>query len=171
LFYDIEERKKALAWYAKTFIGIKEDGPNKGQMIERFQKAVDQQAVGESWCVGFVQYCLKGIDALFGTPPTRVFATELATAMWTRTPADLKRTEPAIGSIAVWAKLVDGKPSWQGHTGIVAEIVPLGVYTIEGNTSSGVSGSQREGDGVFLRLRMGAQIPGFQLLGYIVPWG
>ncbi len=172
------QKQCALAWLAKQFVGVREESANKGAMVEKFQRAVDGKAVGESWCAGFVQYCVLGIDGLAGELGTsdvsakkHLVASELVTEMWAKTPLVARRDLPEVGSVVAWAKLVDGKASWSGHTGIVVAIGAEGtVHTVEGNTSSGVSGSQRDGDGVYQRVRVHGEIPGFVRLGYMRPW-
>lgn len=42
---------------------------------------------------------------------------------------------------------------WQGHAGIVVGVNPDSISTIEFNTSGTVAGSQRNGDGCYLKLR------------------
>jgi hypothetical protein len=180
---DLEMRQRALVWFARSYVGITEQGgANKGQMVERFQKAVDGKAQGEPWCVGFVQHCVQQVDALMDAitqqnnlTRSRLPQTELATEVWHKSPNELRRdhvADIAPGMLVVWAKLVDGKPSWQGHIGVISFVAELsGDMTVEGNTSSGVQGSQREGDGVYERTRSFFDLPGFVRLGFLDPWG
>ena len=48
-----------LSFEANHWIGVIEEGENSGQLIQIFQRAVDNQANTESWCMAFVQYCIK----------------------------------------------------------------------------------------------------------------
>lgn len=174
-------RQRALVWFARSYVWVTEQGgPNKGQVVEQFQKAVDGKAQGEPWCVGFVQYCVKRVDSLADalarantSMRSRLYQSELATEVWHKSPRELRLLGPTPGAIVVWARLVDGKPSWQGHIGIVTGLSAAPHEpdtTVEGNTSSGVQGSQREGDGVYERERRDYELPGFVKLGFLDPW-
>jgi hypothetical protein len=57
---------------------------------------------------------------------------------------------PEIGDIVVWKWTA----SYQGHVGRIINIIKTDfVQLVEFNTSNGMYGSQREGDGVFIRTR------------------
>jgi hypothetical protein len=159
------QQRVTLAWLAKQFVGVKEDGPNKGTFVERFQKAVDNKAQGEPWCAAFVCYCVKQVDGLGFYPANRLFLSESTQTLWNKSPADCRTDQPEHGTIAVWRS--DKNPAL-GHCGIVVDADQH--KTVEGNTSP-QGGDQREGDGVFLKHRPNGQIPGMTLLGYLRPWG
>ena len=65
-------------------------------------------------------------------------------------------TKPARGDLVCYD--FDGDGQFDDHIGLVVRVVALGpvltLQTVEGNTSSGVAGSQGDGDGVFLRRRV-----------------
>jgi hypothetical protein len=42
-----------MIYEAKRWLNFVESGNNKGQVVEMFQKAVDNVAAGEPWCMSF----------------------------------------------------------------------------------------------------------------------
>lgn len=60
-----------------------------------------------------------------------------------------------LADVIIWShNKLPGNDNWNGHTGIVLIQLNTNYFTsIEGNTSSGEAGSQRDGDGVFKRNR------------------
>lgn len=149
-----------IAWLASQFVGVREMGHNAGPIVERFQRVVDGRAEGEPWCVCFLQYVVREASALAGLNVT-LYPTESTQVLWSRTPAQHRIALPEPGCVAVWRST--SRPS-HGHAGIVSRVDGADVYTIEGNTGAG---DQREGDVVAVKRRIGGQIPGFVLLGYI----
>ncbi len=72
-------------------------------------------------------------------------------------------TRPPRGSVVVWRN----GTSWTGHLGVVDWWdVRCGV-TVEGNTSSGSAGSQRDGDGVWVRNRCVSPGAHFRIVGFV----
>ncbi len=136
---------------AQTFVGTKEaTGRNDGAEVEMFLKSVGRKK-GDSWCAAFVSYCL--ITANVKEPKIR---SGLA--------RDFKRSKGLIdakfvlrgtkkikaGSIVGWEKM----NTVFGHIGFtLTKWNKQFGTTIEGNTSSGESGSQSNGDGVYIRSR------------------
>jgi len=158
---------------AQKWIGIKEvGGDNKGQLIEMWQRSVDQKAQGESWCMAFALSQIIWIDRLFfettgDTSFTRIFKSEHCMTVWHKTPKDLRSDVPVPGSIAIW----NHKGTSLGHTGIVTEILPSQrkFNCVEGNTGPG-DGLIRDGDGVFEKSRTMDGNGTMQLLGFLIPW-
>lgn len=70
------------------------------------------------------------------------------------------------GDIPMWAHGDTSSGDFNGHTGLeLHQFSNVSIQTIEGNTSSGNSGSQRDGNGVFIRTRTIA--PGsFRIIGF-----
>lgn len=174
----IDNKKNMLAWFAKLWIGTTENGgSNKGQIVEMFQKAVDGKAQGEPWCMSFVQFCLKAVDAGMNEiaqatyPEHRVYKTEHCMTAYAQTPIVCRGQLPEVGSIVIWCLLdANKKQTTSGHCGIVVQVDANGdIHTVEGNTSTG-KGDQREGEGCYLRLRKNGDVPGFVRIGYLKPW-
>lgn len=175
------ERAKAkmLVAEAERWIGIKE-GPkdNSGQMVERFQKAVDGKAVGEPWCMSFAQFCIKAVDELCErteipslSDRSPLIKTEHCMTLWNKTPAHLRSNKPKAGYLVIWQKRNQhGRPTSQGHVGIVTEVINATTFrTVEGNTGGG-HGVNRDGDGVFPKLRSVNGAGSMFVKGFIKVW-
>ena len=132
---------------ARGFIGTKEVGNNGGYWVERFQK-VSKAPRGSQWCAAFVNFCLDsaGVKGLpfTGSGLARSFATKNKTIK-----ANTFNGELPAGTIIVWRR---GNTLF-GHAGVIEKWKGTKGTTVEGNTSSGVKGSQNDGDGVWRRRR------------------
>ena len=152
---------------------IEKGGNNKGEIVEMFQRAVDNKAEGEPWCASFTQYCIKQVDILAkelmatNGRESEIFKSEHCWTMWVNSPPECKRNIPQFGFIAIWRHTM----GTNGHCGIVVGVDSESqeFTTIEGNTSPNNRGSQREGDGVFMKKR-GSIIGDLQLIGFLNPW-
>lgn len=135
---------------AKGFIGTKEVGNNGGYWVRRFQ-ASTKSPKGAQWCASFVNFCLDsaGVKGLpfTGSGLARHFATRNKTIKATEVLS--KGLELPPGTIIVWRR---GTTPF-GHAGIVDTWKGKSGTTVEGNTSSGLRGSQHDGDGVWSRKR------------------
>jgi len=165
-------KRLLLAHEAKRWIGVKEQGgSNKGQLVQIWQRSVDQKDQSEPWCMAFVQSCIMAVDKLcmevfVDTNFARVFKSEHVLTTWNQTPAQYRFKEPQVGYIAVWQQ----NQSIYGHTGIVVRVHGNGVFeTVEGNTNDG-SGITREGDGVYLRNRIVNPAGIMKLVGFLSVW-
>lgn len=170
-----ELKEKLLVHEASRWVGVTEQGGNnKGQIIEMFQATVGK-AVQESWCLSFVQYCLKQVDGLYGDcklgpNPIGVYPRiEACVPFWKAIPAN-QRGSPRPGMLVFWEHTKAGVRTGLGHTGIVVEVPnDLKVITIEGNTSP-AAGIQREGDGVYRKERPLTDVGDMKLLGFLSIW-
>ena len=63
--------------------------------------------------------------------------------------------EPHVGDIVIFRQ----GNTWRGHAGIVVGCSPDSVSTIEFNTSDTIAKSQRNGDGVYMKLRRFRDFP------------
>lgn len=135
---------------AKGFIGTKEVGNNGGYWVGRFLASCKLKT-GNQWCAAFVNFCLDsaGIKGLpfTGTGLARAFATRNKTIKASDVIARNLVLPP--GTIIVWRR---GSTPF-GHAGIVDTWMGKKGTTVEGNTSSGLKGSQFDGDGVWDRKR------------------
>lgn len=114
---------------------------------------------GVAWCNQFTWWCFReaGLSAL--TPKS---AYTPATFDWYKRKG-LTGTAPRPGALVFFDFPGDGVDRIS-HIGIVEAVNRDGtVTTIEGNTSSGVAGSQRNGGGVYRRIRRGG------IVGYAYP--
>ena len=93
----------------------------------------------------FVQW----LFSMIGIPLAIKSASCSEVARWyKKNKPDCVLIEPKVGCIVIY--------EW-GHTGIVIDVKPNKIITIEGNTSSSNSGSQANGDGVYQRERPKAE--------------
>lgn len=152
---------------ATKWLGVIEDkhkGDNKGVEVELFQKAVDGKAQGESWCMAFVQYCIKQIEIEFKIQCLVYKSEHCLTVFRNSQPKVVK--EPQPGDLIIWRFGNTDK----GHVGIIKEILPgKRVITIEGNTSDSQA-VEREGDGVFEKNRSLLGSDQMRVVGFIRPF-
>lgn len=173
----IKEKMRLLIEEAVKWIGTHEiGGENRGPDIERFQRAVDGKAQGEPWCLAFVQFCVKTVDSKFETghagpnPPSALAATEHCMTLWNNTPKQARLSEPVPGCLVIWQFWKDGKPTTQGHVGIVVSAAGTSFETVEGNTSPSGDQINREGDCVARKSRLRHPLGSMRVVGFIQPW-
>lgn len=170
---------RTLVAVAQQFVGITEiGGDNKGQMVERFQKAVDGKAWGEPWCLAFQWYCIKETQRIMRyvytcelNVDTDLKSTEHVMTMWKKSPENHVHGEHRVGDLIVWQLYKDGQPTSSGHVELVVAILDDNtVQTIGGNTSDG-SGNPRDGDGVYSRTRIWRhQLGNLRHKGFLRVW-
>ena len=150
---------------AKGFIGTKEEGNNGGYWVTRFQRST-RSPKGAQWCASFVNFCLDsaGVKGLpfTGSGLARHFATRNKTVKATEVIA--KNMELPPGTIIVWRR---GTTPF-GHAGIVDKWKGRRGTTVEGNTSSGLQGSQHDGDGVWARSRVINPTNYFRITDFVI---
>lgn len=141
---------------AEATLGIRETTPNAGPDVEKFQRYVDGRAVGEPWCMSWLQFIVGETSHQFGAPNPLV-PSELCRRVWNSVPDKYRGPCPAFG----WAVI------WKGHCGLVTRLDSKhGTFeTIEGNTNSR---GEREGDAVCRKTRLLKGGTGsFELLGFV----
>ncbi len=163
-----------LCFEAKRWIGIREEGKNGGQIVQMFQRAVDNDAHGEDWCMAFAQYCIKMTDssfaALFPDEPSRessLYRSEHCLTAWNRSP-HLQMQAPAKGALCIWQRFNGSEATSSGHTGIVTELHNDGSLSIvEGNARD-----SEKGEGVWLRCYSAGQLNHGSLVvkGFLKVW-
>jgi hypothetical protein len=122
----------------------REIGRNRGFWVEKFLAACGLGA-GYAWCAAYVTWCLRvsGYKSLpKGSAAVRNWAT------WAKDTGRLVDT-PRRGDLFFWLD----KNQMTGHIGWVVSVLTGKIETLEGNTSPGVEGNQREGDGAYRRTR------------------
>lgn len=144
--------KLVQAELAATKLGIREvGGNNHGPWVKKFLAEVGLPE-GYAWCDAFQSYYE---DEVYG----KKLPIESASVLNTYDAAQKLGWTVAVpqrGDLVCY--------SWEGHApfgdhiGLVVSATSLPGYwkltTVEGNTSSGVAGSQGDGDGVYLRTRV-----------------
>lgn len=132
-----------MAWFADA-MKVRESGYNAGYWVERFQHAANVER-GAPWCAAAITFCCKALDVASPKPaPARVYSW----MTWGKTHGLLVKS-PNRGDLCLWLN-----KDTTGHIGIVVRVVGPFIQTIEANTSSGDSGSQSDGDGLFRRTRL-----------------
>jgi hypothetical protein len=156
---------KTLIEIAEQFKGIQEIPGNQGWKEDKFipkslvlgQKmgAVGWQK-GWAWCMLFAQVLSELYLTQFNTAYVNEFR-KLFSPSATKTLANFRKAHPEMvsdtpsnNSIAIWQQYKSGKPSWEGHAGIVKEMNYPYLLSIDGNTSNK---GGRTGDGVYEVLR------------------
>jgi hypothetical protein len=162
---------KALEWAEKLVntLEVPKDS-NRGLVIDDIQKTFGYKGV--QYCGLFAQYCYKracvALNIPFpfsGTASSQTLFGEALNKKWVET--DFSKLQS--GDIVIWRKF----KLWQGHVGLVKSVDHAkGLFiTIEGNTSNSDKGSQRDGGGIFQRVRyMKKQdfvVDAFYLRGFI----
>lgn len=123
-------------------------GNNKGEWVQAMGGAAGfGTGGGFAWCAISIEFCCEVVGVELG-PKDPDSGRVAQWRNWASKAGRLSST-PARGRLCLWVN-----PDGTGHIGIVAEVKPNGTLrTYEGNTSSGVSGSQRDGDGLYERTR------------------
>ena len=129
-------------------------GANRGLRVAEYLRSVGI-ASPAPWCAGFVRWSLDrgGADVVeaSGASVRSAVATAWLRGRGTIPARDVERglVRPPRGSVVVWR---NGR-GWTGHAAVLDWWDVRCGETVEGNTSSGQSGSQRDGDGVRARTR------------------
>lgn len=134
---------------ANGFVGIRESGNNDGYWVSKFLKSVGLTP-GNPWCAAFVSFCLD--SAKIKTLKTRSglarsFISKNKTIKATK--VMYNNMKLPMGTVIVWRR---GTTTF-GHVGFANQWTGKSGTTIEGNTTSGKSGSQWNGGGVWSRKR------------------
>lgn len=169
-------KKKLLAFEAQKWVGVREmGGDNRGQIVEMFQKAVDGKAVGEPWCAAFTGFVIKTVDATMKAleldqGETQLVLSEHVMTLWNKAPEAAKSKTPEPGCLVCWQLYKDGKATGSGHVGVVVKVLDSKqIETIEGNTNDG-QGVERNGVGVYRRIRDIAGAGSMKVVGFLKPW-
>jgi hypothetical protein len=142
---------------AQTQVGVREaTGRNDGRQVESYLASVGLRK-GNPWCMALPYWSFQQVTQ---RPPIK--RSGLVRAVWHDAVAQAQRSGTVYrvrsapldwtrdGDLIVWAFLTStsGHVEWQ-----IARHNAGWVSTVAGNTSSGLSGSQRDGDGVYIRRR------------------
>lgn len=154
---------------AKKYLGQKEKPGNDFDLdtpLGRMLKEAGHKD-GEAWCV----YAMEGIFCE-ASPAQNEELRALFSASAVQTYHNFKEAGydahdfPRAGDLVIWQRYKDGKPTWQGHAGLVVKVDSTGAfYTYEGNTNSAGS---REGTVFTEKLRKRIKTDnGLNILGFI----
>ena len=150
---------------AKTQIGVKEQGYNRGKIVSQYIKT-GGGTIGQSWCMYFVYWCYNEASKLLKikNPLLRTgsCAAQLKYANSKFSGMKVIKVNGMFfsgkinsGAIAIFKKGTiynnDIGKLWLGHTGILEKQINNNTFQlIEGNTNA--TGS-RNGDGVYTKIR------------------
>jgi hypothetical protein len=141
----LRENALLVAAYLVDREKIRETGANRGYWVERFLRGVGL-GPGYAWCAAFVAFALR--EAGWTDIPRGAAAVRNWAAWADRTGRHV--AQPERGDLFYWLD-----PATKlGHIGFVVEASGGFLRTIEGNTSSGERGNQRDGDGAYRRTRV-----------------
>lgn len=168
---EIQQLQERLIGIVPDWFGIREDPPNsnRGKRIDEIQAWFGMR--GEQYCIMTALYlwhlALRDGQKKFPFMKTASTQTFLK---WVREIKAFK-TDPklvSVGDIALWTKFTRKPghlwtPSWQGHAELV--ISPCSAdatfYTIGGNTSPDPGSHEREGGGIYKKLRNAKRFEAF----------
>lgn len=122
-------------------------GNNRGPMVEAIIASTGLKGTGAyAWCAATVELCCEIAGVTIG--PSDPTSARVAAWRSYASAAGRLSTVPARGRLCLYVN-----PDGTGHMGIVAQVLASGkLRTYEGNTSDG-AGSQRDGDGLYERIR------------------
>lgn len=169
----MDEKLQSLISIASLYVGTHEEGgDNRGSQVEEFQKVAGGHA-GQAWCMDFVQFCIEQVAEKFKSPSV-LWKSQLVMDVWNKTPAMCRLSQPLAGAIMIWEMFDEnGQALPVGHCGIVTDaLADQWVKTIEGNTGPGSSdpNQDRNGDGVYQRVRHIVGTNRMRVKGWLLPW-
>lgn len=154
---------------ARKYLGQKEMPGNRFDQSTELGRRLHEagQKDGEAWCAYFGEaICTeaypektKDFQKLFSPSAVQTFKNFVA-ADYTVT------TVPQPGALVIWRRYKSGEPQWQGHFGIVTEVLnEMTFRSVEGNSNA--SGS-RDSDSVVENLRVEKYNPdGLTVMGFV----
>jgi hypothetical protein len=144
---DLQKTERALlcAAYLCDTVKVREvGGNNRGPWVEAFLKGTELEE-GYPWCAAFVEFC-QDVAGFTDGPSDRASAAVESWYQWAKFNGKLTNS-PKRGDLCLW------RTSKGNHIGFVVTASESMVNSIEGNTSAGDKGSQRDGGGVYRRSR------------------
>ncbi|WP_281783767.1 hypothetical protein [Sinimarinibacterium flocculans] len=157
-----DPRKRALA-YSKTLLGLSEKPPgsNRGGKITDMQLEIGKAFVGSPWCGTFLLHILRKVGVKFANPARVAYV-----------PYIVQDAKAGVNGFKEWKVRSAGNPGdlislfGQRHVALVIKKVKGGYITREGNTSSGITGSQSNGGGSYERFRPFSDVDGVAVPDY-----
>ena len=153
---------------ARKYIGETEKPNNQGFNDTEFEKKMTAVGFkkGDAWCSLFSELCFKeafpnnkDLDKLFSASAVETYKNFKAAGYNVS-------TKPSVGALMILQHYDKGVPGWQGHAGIVTEVIHDDQWkSVEGNTNDK---GGREGYIVAEKFRSSKPKPdGLNLLGFI----
>ena len=148
-YYDLDKNERVLlaAAVLADDIKVREEGENNhGEWIEAILGAVKLEE-GYPWCAAMIEFCCDVAGVEQSGLSDRASAAVAQWLSWAKANGKVVK-DPQRGDLCVWIR-TDGN-----HMGIVVTPGTSYINSIEGNTSSGATGSQRDGGGCYRRSRL-----------------
>jgi len=155
---------------ARKDLGKKEKPGNTGfedKQLEKDMIAVGWEA-GWAWCAAIQEKWIKeAYPEKYESLKGMFVASAVATFRNLYKAGFPLSMVPTVGALVYWQRMHDGVAQWQGHAGVVSQVVSeKEFYSIEGNTNG--SGG-REGDGVYEKHRFVKDVDdGLKVIGFIM---
>lgn len=147
---------------ARKYLYVREIGNNRGKEVDYFNRSVGN-ALGSQWCGAFFYTCTKNCKE----PGVK---SGLARNYYTKAKYSISAGEVLRKQIQIpagWGVIWSQGGTIFGHVGLTESIWKQGKgYTIEGNTTSGKSGKQYDGGGVYKRYRVIQPYNYFHIIGF-----
>lgn len=175
------EQNSIVLHVAKQNLYVREkNNDNRSPEIDLWLKSIGL-GVGNPYCAAFTLWCyseaarmsltkmplpkIGRVSILYSTCKKNPYRYKVIPA--TRVFRKIDATDPA--DLICWSHgKVANNPNWNGHVGLVTEqLTNNKIRTVEGNTGPGDEGDQREGSGVFNRIRDLGIGKKFQVEGFI----
>lgn len=164
-------RNDKLVETARKYVGVREQGYNRGKEIERWQKE-NGGMPGQSYCAYFVSSMLRESKSKYPTVRSgmaQAFRTKLSIR-----PSHVAKGYCKIqpGWLLIWGKFDNkGHNKGTGHIEInELQTSNTEFNAIGANTSSGIAGSQSNGDGVYFTRRRISEKGKFRLIAITPSW-
>lgn len=146
-----------------VFDGIVEEGSdNNGKIVGLLQSTIGKSE-SEPWCMALIQSAIAFIETF--NCKSGVYPSEHCLTVWNKSVCE-KPAIPKAGDIVIWQFNGTSK----GHAGVVLSVDKNGMTTIEGNTGPLVKEIEREGDGVYKKLRSLQGSEKMRVVGFLRPF-
>lgn len=153
----ISKRRKLLA-AARSQLGVVESpaGSNSGPRVRMYQSSTTVAGTGWPWCQAFVHWCSLKAGVKLGYKGAYVPHFEHWAKQNGRWISDVSKARPGDAVVFGFGSRL------AVHVGLLEKALsPHTIISIEGNTSSGATGSQNNGGGVYRRSRATRDIRGY----------
>ncbi len=150
---------------ARILVGtIEVGGDNRGPIVTELQKTVGG-AMNEPWCASFIQSCIAYTEEKLSIQ-SPIYPTEHVLTLWNKTPQECRVDSPIPGDIVIWKQI----NTLSGHCGLIEDIKDNYLYTFEGNTSPSSKIIERDGDGIYQKIRPLGGMGKLKEIGFLRPF-
>lgn len=163
---------------AKTLVGNKEKGFNRGKIIELVQATTGNKPP-DAYCMSTVMSCIAFAELKLGIKSHLKSSASCASVFSACDEQYYVKNIPAAGAVAIWGRYDSSNNSSNngkylgGHTGIVISADDEYAWLVEGNTSSSLNGNDEiisDGQGIHFTKRKLYPNGSFKLRKYLKPF-